>query len=263
MIKGYFIENLTNMHVGSGDINFGVVDNLVQKDAITEFPVIHSSSLKGAFREYFESKFDEDVISYIFGQNPDSSDAKRPGAFAFFEAKLLFRPVRSSEELFFNATSKGILEEFLIMIDSLGVEFSLRDDIKKLINSAESYVVANKNVILEDIEAKKVDFDLSEEFKKLFGKNIAVYPDGEFKELSLPFIARNRLENGESKNLWYEEVVPRFSKFYFFVQKPDNIKEKDRELIEKFEKLFNETKLIQLGANKSIGYGVCEIKEMR
>jgi CRISPR-associated protein Cmr4 len=263
MIKGYFLKNLTNMHVGSGDINFGVVDNLVQKDAITNYPVIHSSSLKGAFREHFESFEDNDMINYIFGQNPEDSSTKRPGAFAFFEAKLLFRPVRSSEELYFSATSKGILEEFLLMINNLGVEFSLKSEIETLLQQANENIIATKDVILEDEKAKKADFKLTDKFKQLFGENIAIYPDSLFKELSLPFIARNRLENGESKNLWYEEVVPRFSIFYFFIQKPDNINEKYLNQVQSFEEKFNNTKLIQLGANKSIGYGVCEIKEIQ
>jgi len=260
MIKGYFLRNITNMHVGSGDINFGVVDNLVQKDAITNYPVIHSSSLKGAFREIFEAK--KDLVTYIFGQNPDSSDKKIAGAFSFFEAKLLFRPVRSNKELYFLATSKGILQEFLDMLDILNVKFSLKDDFLNLINTPNE-IVATDEVVLEESLAKKVNFNLSDEFKNFFGKNIAIYPDEEFKELNLPFVARNRLENGESKNLWYEEIVPRYSIFYFFIQKPDNISEKNKSLIEEFEKEFNNLKLVQLGANKSIGYGICELKEMK
>jgi len=261
MVKGYILENITNMHVGSGDINYGVVDNLVQKDVVTSYPVIHSSSLKGALREYFEEKFCEDseTIIYIFGQNPDKSDKKNPGAYSFFEAKLLFRPVRSSKKLYFNATSKGVLEEFLMLINELGISCPFKKDIEELISLASDEIVANDEVYLEDEEAKKVDINLSDEFKKFIGEDIAIYPDEKFKELSLPFVARNRLENGESKNLWYEEVVPRFSKFYFFIQKPDNINEN----VEKFEEEFNKLKLFQVGANKSIGYGVCKIKEIR
>jgi len=52
----YIIEALTNIHVGSGDINFDIIDNQVQKDAITGYPVIHSSSFKGALREHFRDK---------------------------------------------------------------------------------------------------------------------------------------------------------------------------------------------------------------
>ena len=49
----YKITTLSNLHVGSGDINFDVIDNQVQRDSITNLPNINSSSLKGAFREHF------------------------------------------------------------------------------------------------------------------------------------------------------------------------------------------------------------------
>ena len=43
----------TNMHVGSGDTNYGIIDKLVQRDVLSNLPMIHSSSLKGALREFF------------------------------------------------------------------------------------------------------------------------------------------------------------------------------------------------------------------
>ncbi len=53
----YTIETLSNLHVGAGDINFGVIDNQVQRDSVTNLPNINSSSLKGAFREHFSCFF--------------------------------------------------------------------------------------------------------------------------------------------------------------------------------------------------------------
>jgi CRISPR-associated protein Cmr4 len=55
--NAYFIQCITNMHVGSGDANYGVVDKLVQRDTITQHPTIHPSSLKGALREHFENEW--------------------------------------------------------------------------------------------------------------------------------------------------------------------------------------------------------------
>ena len=50
-IAFYKIECLTNLHVGSGEINYNIVDNEVEKDAITNLPVIHASGVKGALRD--------------------------------------------------------------------------------------------------------------------------------------------------------------------------------------------------------------------
>jgi CRISPR-associated protein Cmr4 len=55
--NAYFIQCITNMHVGSGDANYGVIDKLVQRDPVTGYPTIHPSSLKGALREHFEQQW--------------------------------------------------------------------------------------------------------------------------------------------------------------------------------------------------------------
>ena len=54
--KGFVLNFQTNLHAGSGDANYGIIDKLVQREPATNRPIIHSSSLKGALREYFEFK---------------------------------------------------------------------------------------------------------------------------------------------------------------------------------------------------------------
>jgi CRISPR-associated protein Cmr4 len=270
-MKCLIIENITNMHVGSGDINYGVVDNLVQKDPISGLPVIHSSSLKGAFREYFEEKYgtDDKRIIYIFGQDNNSSDTKRPGAYSFFEAKLLTRPVRSNKALYFNATSPDVIRNFLEDIEILGIEIdnSLKKALEKLANMDlnEPVVLGDfESVFLEDKEVKSKKIDELEILEKFLGRNIALYPFKDFVDIGLPFIARNNLdEDGISKNLWYEEIVPKYSKFYFFLKGPEKVDEKFKKDAEKFEEDLLNIELIQFGANKSIGYGFSRLKAVK
>lgn len=74
----------------------------------------------------------------------------------------------------------------------------------------------------------------------------------------LPVIARNHLENGQSKNLWYEQIVPRQARFYFGII--------DLNEDEKVNDLFKETiknGLVQIGANASVGYGFCKIEKKK
>ena len=52
--KFFKIEAISNLHVGNGEINYGLIDNLIQRDPVTELPNINSSSLKGALREFFK-----------------------------------------------------------------------------------------------------------------------------------------------------------------------------------------------------------------
>ncbi|KPA17969.1 CRISPR-associated RAMP protein, Cmr4 family [Candidatus Magnetomorum sp. HK-1] len=52
--NAYFIETLTNTHVGTGDSDNGMIDNMIQKDSRTKFPIIYPSSLKGAIKDHFK-----------------------------------------------------------------------------------------------------------------------------------------------------------------------------------------------------------------
>ena len=76
------IETLTNMHVGSGDTHFGIVDNLIQRSPVTKVPVIHSSGLKGSLREYFvEPKLSKDEIRDLFGADVEEGNSEKSDQF--------------------------------------------------------------------------------------------------------------------------------------------------------------------------------------
>jgi CRISPR-associated protein Cmr4 len=88
------------------------------------------------------------------------------------------------------------------------------------------------------------------------GNNVAIFSEDNFKELTkcLPVIARNHLDNGKSTNLWYEEIVPRESRFYCIVGESDQYSEI-------FENIIGNG-TIQIGGNASIGYGFTKIQFM-
>lgn len=261
----YTITTLTNLHVGSGDINFDIIDNQVQRDPITSLPNIHSSSLKGAFREHFTQFDAHGMINYIFGPEASSDENHQTGAYSFFEAKLLARPVRSNAKYFFNATSPKVIEEFLNACELFSV--ALDEKIKNALHALAQLKPSKalifeeiKEVLLEDEVAEHYPFDTTH-LEGFLGKDIALLSDEAFKKLTLPVLARNQLDNGQSKNLWYEEVVPKMTRFYFFIAKPENIDAKDKaQKIEGFERRFDKEEIIQIGANKSIGYGFCKVE---
>lgn len=264
----YTIKTLTNLHAGSGDANFDIIDNQVQRDAITTLPNINSSSLKGAFREHF-TQFDANgMINYIFGPESTSDDNHQTGAYSFFEAKLLTRPIRSNAKYFFNATGPAVISEFLKSCElfQISLDSELKNVLQKLseLKPTKPFIFEDiKGAFLEDEMAEFKQFDTSK-LVSFLGKDLALLSDENFKALALPVLARNKLENGESKNLWYEEVVPKESKFYFFIAKPENLDVKDNsQKIEGFERRFDNEEIIQIGANKSIGYGFCKISHIK
>jgi CRISPR-associated protein Cmr4 len=255
----YIIHCLTNMHVGTGGENYGVVDKTVQRDVITRFPAIHSSSLKGALREYMKAKKPEEpnTLDRIFGSAPDDKETKK-GTYRFHDAHLLSLPVRGSNRPFYRAISNKVAEDFLNHCEWMGIDLS--DSLKCDIETLRRY--SGKPMTLEsaDMGAYIEDFKIENTLqgsdikdiaalKGLFGSNLAVFNDEDFNILKeyLPIIARNHLENGQSQNLWYEEVVPRETRFFTFISRP-----KEHESDED----FFDNKQLQIGGNASIGYGL-------
>lgn len=266
------ITALTNMHVGSGDINFGVVDNLVQRDVSTELPTIHASSLKGALREFFEQQepLAPDLMEFVFGAPPTRSGSSgAAGNYKFFSANLLSIPVRSNKKPFFRAVSPVVLKEFLENIERFGVMLSIKDKIKNLVEAVEAskdtpfiFTDLGQDIIIEDTQAEyrnPSDIDLSA-IETVLGQDMALFHDADFIEIcsDLPVVARNYLENGQSKNLWYEEVVPRQTLFYFFMARPESdTNGYYSDFIKKLTK-----NIIQIGANATIGYGFTKIEKI-
>lgn len=90
----YLINCITNLHVGSGEINFHIVDNEVEKDAVTGLPIIHGSGIKGALRDKArKDKIDSDIINAVFGSAGNEEKCNN-GRFKFFDAFMLARPMR-------------------------------------------------------------------------------------------------------------------------------------------------------------------------
>ncbi len=246
----YTIEALTNLHVGSGDANYGVIDNLVQRDPVTELPTINGSSLKGALREFFEAQWGKDDIRIrsIFGDNDQNA------SYRFLSANLTALPVRSNKKAYFLATAPMVINQLKINVNNFGLknDLSLLDGLHPQVK--KPMVFENSTgLLIEDFE----NFDVQNRTGSLFSndlKNWAYFNDADFKTLcsdtNLPVVARNKV----GENLWYEQIVPHKSLFSFVLIHND----KD---IEEFEKTMTEQP-VHIGAYASVGYGYCKISKM-
>lgn len=216
--KIFVIECLTNLHVGNGDVNFNIIDNEVERDVVTGFPTINSSGVKGALRAFFEeNKLSK--INEIFGS--ENSKVITSGALKFLSANLLALPIRSisgGDKPYSIHAPETACKDFKQMIKNFQLE----------------------NVSIADIKGgdEEITLDVDNSCYEKYG---------------LPVIARNSV--GEQTNLWYEEVVPHKSIFYFAVvastSEPEN-------LLESFTDSVRD-KIIQFGANASVGYGLCKV----
>ena len=231
------VRALTNLHPGAGDSFYGPVDKTVQRDPASGRPVIHAHSLKGALREYFEQLPEQhensEFIRHVFGSPVKRNNGEiQPGDYRFFSADLLALPIPETDpslsESFHLATDLTVWEEFLKKI--------------KLLNRTDIIDVNNlRTAFGKDLLP---NFDLTKAI--------------DFREAAqeLPVVARNQLDNGKSENLWYEELLPRESIFAFVVQACHT----DAEV--KHRKTFIDGlngKVIQIGANATVGYGYCQI----
>lgn len=257
----YILEPITNLHVGNGDINYNIIDNEVEKDPLTNYPIINSSGVKGAFREFIKnSKMDKKDEIDIFGsesveQNKD--EKKKPGKLKFYSGECLAITMRNEvgDAPYSLVTTKKMLERFIEMCKVMKIGYSL--DINNL-DENESYKVKNSNTIVEEIEIKKElkDNKIKELFKEIApdtADNLVIMPHNNVKDILLPVVARNVLKDGISKNIWYEEYVPHHSLFFVCVSC-----EEDDELLDKFNKAVN-GKIVQFGGNASIGYGLTRV----
>lgn len=212
----YQIRALTNLHPGSGDNNYGIVDKLIQRDPTTGFPTIHTSGIKGAMREFFENNsVDKNIITSLFGSDPQAESTKiQQGSLRFISAELLALPQPGTS--------------------ADGQAFKIR------------YVPEQIGAWLS-----KVDFFNPEGRVSINNEGWVEIKPGLFKKIAddMPVIARNYLDDGQSKNLWYEEFVPRESVFGCVVQGA----EAD---LKTFNTQIN-GKVIQLGGNATVGYGYC------
>jgi len=281
MAQTFFtIDCKTNLHVGSGKTNYGVIDNLVQRDPTFQYPSIHASSLKGGIKEYCHHLGFPNMIE-VFGSEKDSKgktkhDTSQVGNYRFFDALLLTIPVRCDKRAYIHITCPGILKN---LGDNLPAKHVLQTELVALsgiiIDNAEvkayCFNESLANAVIEDFDIiathdNTKDHLITTNLTKLFKHEIVLVQDKLFNRLTndlhLPVIARNYLENGESKNLWYEQVVPRLSRFWSLAIHPiikeeeiDGMKQINDILLS--EEIFGDSTLVQVGANGSVGYGYC------
>lgn len=273
-IDFYLIRAISNLHVGSGEGDFSVIDKQVQRDPITALPTIHSSGIKGALREAMEYEaknivdeaqrrlYEANVVK-IFGSDPKRRDGKtNQGLNNFFEGKLLGLPIRSTHNFYYLATCPALLGELSSDLETLQKGHSLVDQLDAFLAEAVPtdtqplyFGTQHSGLRLEDWTPQHHTYGVGF-LEHLFGSRLALLHNDAFYKLAaqLPIIARNYLENGISKNLWYEEVVPREARFYAPIAR-----HKDEDALNEF--LTRKQQLVQIGANATVGYGLCEMKK--
>ncbi len=249
----YLAKCLTNLHMGSGDVNYSVIDQEVERDPVLGEAVMNSSGIKGALRDYCEKNTGAsgEEIEYIFGSRKSGG---QPGQYVFFAGDLLARPIRVSggrgNSAYVLATTEEMIRHFADKCLALGVDFY--NGPGDLPQPPEGGGVPC-GVACDSAEGLRTAKTECAFLSKLLGtNNWALLLSRQLAEIDLPVVARNVLDNGISKNLWYEEIVPHESVFGILIGAPDGD--------EKLDKLLGKDPVVQFGAGASIGNGFVRLE---
>ena len=104
------------VHAGA-EADVGYIDNPIQRERATGFPIFQANGVKGGLREFFETSpyRDDKKIEVIFGPNETvlpNGGKGWAGAVTFGEGRTLFFPVRSLAGTFAYITCSSVLARF-------------------------------------------------------------------------------------------------------------------------------------------------------
>jgi len=251
MILGMLAE--TPVHPGAGRSE-GFIDLPVAREAVTNYPVIVGSSLKGSLRDLARGK----GMDEIFG------DSKKAGDFLVSDAKLLLLPVRSLTSHYKWVTCPHIIERLIRDLKLSDLDTNLNGSACNP-HKGEVLGMGKGKLFLEE---REFDFigeapkELLNEIGKLIihdqtrsrlEDQLIVMNDDDFQwfaSYGLPVNARNKLDDNKiSKNLWYEESLATDTLFYAML-----FERKDGTLSQIIG-LFEDRPYLQLGGNETVGMG--------
>lgn len=278
---------LTPIHMGSGE-SVSYVDNPIQREKHTDFPVLAGSGIKGVIRDLAERVWqDKDKVNIIFGPEAEAEEKDYASCISFTDAKILLYSVRSVRGIFAYITSPYVLKRFRSELESMGERDlfnipNLTDDGKILVCSNSKLKIDGNKVALEefvfDIDSQNIDQLVdklsnyllleTEDLKSHFAMvSYDVFRD--FVKYAVEIRTRIRINQttgtAAEGALFTMELVPAESVFYGFLFITDPRRESERvknakEVCEEIKKLLEDNKVIQFGGDETLGMGLMKVK---
>lgn len=264
-----YYKVLTSLHIGE-EQGLGYIDLPIQREIHTGFPTVPSSSLKGALRRVIsdnEQNFYGDIDKGI----------NQRGSIIFGDLNILLFPVKTITGLFVYLTCPYILTNF--------GEGEVSQEATNLINEksngnilchTECTALINNRVILEEFEFikqnnsedKQVNCILESILKRIQGsdksgyvtlpQNICIVSNDAFASfVDIYTEIRTRIKLGDDGIVehgpFIQEFVPKETIFYGEIRSNKETAYKD------YIKKLQEQKIIQLGANETLGNGLMQL----
>ena len=288
----FYIHTITPTHVGSGQ-DLGIVDMPIQRESHTGFPKIEGSSLKGSVREAFESSDKDEIkihLTFGYDETNASDDAKKifkdekqkqyAGALGFSDARILLFPIKSVKGVYAYVTSREVLKRFKRDLEICEAKESIEIPSDNSITEVSKIKIKDNIVILEEysfeVKADEKTTKLAEFLSKEteideIKEKLVILEDEVFKDFVTQFtevITRTKIDNstGTVKDgaLFTEEYLPAETVMYSLVMaSPIFAPVEDKQGLENEDDVLNFFKecpeIIQIGANATIGKGICKI----
>ncbi|MEM1965622.1 MAG: type III-B CRISPR module RAMP protein Cmr4 [Candidatus Caldarchaeum sp.] len=287
------IKAVSNLHPGVGRTG-EIVDLPVQRDNLG-YPIIYSSSIKGALKSIFWNLSENlrEQVKILFGPDPDTVDDERfSSAVAVLDANLVAFPVRSLEGVYAYATSPFLLKR---MSEILEIANQTNEAVKNLIqksigrdeaiysNNAANKLAAkdfnNKVVVNEELQVSRraeaaSEVEQLEKFLGIEQGRLLVLNDDDALyalERSMVRVTRIRIDRSSKtvaeRALWSEECIPRGAVFYtlFLFSRGRDVKQKKFvepvEVKNSFHQLLEKTRSYAIiGGDETIGRGVIKFE---
>lgn len=278
MIVGMLAE--TSIHPGIGRSS-GFVDLPVSREAVTGYPVIVGSSLKGSLLDRARNAYGkrkknnegkEEIelptnIQEIFGKQDNA------GRISVSDARLLLLPARSLTGQYRWITCPYLLERFVrdTMLAGIRTNPILKIDGP---NRGEAWGEDSESIFLEEREFRITD-KATVRIKDFIGylktlmphqavadrldSQLVLLHEDDFKwfaSYGLQITARNNLNEitKVSEHLWYEESLPQDTLMYMLLmERLDNS-------ISIVRKMIDARPYLQVGGNETVGHGWFALK---
>lgn len=278
-----YLFTRTPLHVGAGS-SVGVVDQPIQRERHTGYPIIPGSSIKGVMRDQLQAnpQFSDDGVDLIFGRAADAArygegDSGAGGIVSFTEARLLAFPLRSAKGSYALATCPLALARYG---RDLGVDYPIPDVADNECCAGPTVAIDNKAVVLEEYcfevqdafpakWAEHLSHCLNDAVMQGAESRFVLLSDGDFAHFAMNATqvsqhVRISDETGtvDGSGLFNEETVPSETLFYSsLVGAPRSAtKEQEEQHTDAIGSVFSalgEEQLIQFGGNNTTGLGYC------
>ena len=152
----------TPLHASSGSI-VGTIDQPVQRERTTQWPVIYASTIEGSLRTSYAQTAGEKAAKTLFGDEAD-------GGLSVGDARLLLFPVRSSAAPFLWVSCPAVISRFRRDLErTVGIEIPAAPSVKneEIVTSA-MWNHGDSSLAAEDIVLKpRTGYDPSKLFSVL------------------------------------------------------------------------------------------------